>query len=92
MSNLAKLKELEFVNKDLSMMLSETKSMNEDLVRAKERLNREMDRMKNDYDNLEVTLSTTRLERDKFMDQLRSTQAMLTLTKEEEVGIHARLV
>ena len=70
MSNLAKLKELEFVNKDLSMMLSETKSMNEDLVRAQERLNREMDRMKNDYDNLEVTLSTTRLERDKFMDQL----------------------
>ena len=70
MSNVAKLKELEFVNKDLSMMLSETKSMNEDLVRVKERLNREMDRMKNDYDNLEVTLSTTRLERDKFMDQL----------------------
>jgi len=87
MSNLAKLKELEFVNKDLSMMLSETKSMNEDLIRAKERLNREVDKMKNDCDHLEGTLSSTRIERDKFMDQLRSTQVVLSHTKEDEVSV-----
>ena len=83
---MAKLKELEFVNSDLSKMLSETKSMNEDLIRAKERLNREVEKMRTDYDHLDGTLSSTRLERDKCKEQLKTTQSFLSHVKEEEVS------
>ena len=86
MGNLAKLKELEYVNTDLGKMLSDTRSMNEDLLRAKERLNREVEKMKTDFDHLECTLSTTRIERDQFHEQLKVTQTVLSQTKDEEVS------
>ena len=70
MGNLVKLKELEFVNNDLSKMLVETKSMNDDLVLAKERLGREVKKMQADFSHLEGTLSTTFVERDGYQDQL----------------------
>ena len=82
MGNLAKLKELEYMNTDLGKMLSDTRSMNEDLLRAKERLNREVEKMKTDFDHLECTLSTTRRERDQFHEQLKVTQTVLSRTKD----------
>ena len=60
--------------------------MNDDLVLAKERLGREVEKIQADFSHLEGTISTTLIEREGYQDQLKSTQAVLYQTREEEVS------
>lgn len=86
MASLLKLRELETINVDLSKTLSETKQVNEDLLRTKERLKRDLEKLKGEYNALEDTLSTTLIERESYYTELKNTQTALTKTKEDEVS------
>ena len=86
MTSLVKLRDLEMVNAEINKTLGETSLMNEELLLAKERLNHELEKVKTEYSELEDDLSTTRLERETFSQELKATQTILSRTKEQEVS------
>ncbi len=80
-----KLQHLQSLNEDLNKEVSETKKENHDLAWAKERLNRELEKLKLELSDAKEHLSTAEMDRLRAADEVKSMQQVLVRTKEEGV-------
>ncbi len=68
-------------------MATETQKTNEELAWAKEKLNREMERVKEDLEEVKTDLVTTESDRDSALEELKTIQQLLYISKETEVCV-----
>ena len=65
--------------------MSDTKKENHDLAWAKERLNRELDKLKEELSDAREHLSTAEMDRLRATEEIKRMQQVLVRTKEEGV-------
>lgn len=86
-ASIAKLNELRSANMDLSRQISDTKKDNDELANAKERLHREMERLREELRNVKADLGTAESKRVDAMEEVKSMQQLLFDNK-NDVRMH----
>lgn len=82
-----KLKDMQSLHAEVSKVATETQKTNEELAWAKEKLNREMERVKEDLEEVKTDLVTTESDRDSALEELKTIQQLLYISKETEVCV-----
>ena len=87
-ASVAKLQDLQAMNAELHREVDDTKRANTDLTWAKERLNREMDKLREELSNAKEHLTLAEGGRLKAVEEVRSMHQLLAKTREEGVRGH----
>ncbi len=87
-ASLGKLNELRATNTELNRQVGDTKKDNSELVWAKERLNREMEKLREELGDVQTHLNSAESEREVALEEVKSLQHLLFQNKEADVCVY----